>query len=94
MIGDPSIVPCRQSKPAPPVKVTEKLSEEAINRRVKGLLEELYHNQDIKEGLLAIRELKDGGAKMESTFDLIMSSSLEGKGTEWDILRNFLLKLR
>lgn len=41
----------REPKP----KAVEKLSKDAIERKIKGLLQELFHNKDPKEALVAFR---------------------------------------
>lgn len=84
-------------RPGPPRQQAKKdiprpasMSEEVMERKVKGLLVELYHNNDPNEALLALRDLKECGAKMQLVIDCLLSSSLEGKGTSWELLKTTL----
>lgn len=84
-------------RPGPPRQQLKKdmpkstsMSQEVMERKVKGLLVELFHNRDPNEALLALRDLKDGGAKMSMVVDCLFTYSLEGKGTSWDLLKTTL----
>lgn len=87
-------------RPGPPrqpkreVAKPASMSQELMERKVKGLLVELYHNSDPSEALLTLGDLKEGGAKMHLVVDCLLSSSLEGKGTSWDLLKATLQKSR
>jgi len=50
-LGNVEVDLYREPKP----KAVEKLSKDAIERKVKGLLQELFHNKDPKEALVAFR---------------------------------------
>jgi len=70
------------------------MPQEVMEKKVKGLLVELYHNRDPTEALLALGDLKEGGAKLHLVVDCLFAYSLEGKGTSWDLLKTVLQKSR
>ena len=70
------------------------MNDDTVQRKVKGLLQELFHNEDVKESVVNLGELKAAGAKMDHVVDTLLTSSLEGKGTSWDLLKSFLKQSR
>ena len=44
--------------------------------------------------LYPCREIKSGGARMPEAVDLLFCSSLEGKGTSWDLFKDFAKALK
>lgn len=88
-------------RPGPPRQLMRKetpkpvnMSQEVTEGKVKGLLVELYHNSDPNEALLALKDLKEAGAKMHVVVDCLLSSSLETKGTSWGLLKTTLINSR
>lgn len=79
--------PPKQPKQAPK---PANMPEDVMERKTKGLLQELFHNQDPKEATIAMRELKDNGAKMTFVVDCVYTSCLEGKGTSWELVKKLL----
>lgn len=72
-----------EPKAEPAVKA---MSEEDTQKRVKGLLSEVFSSKDIKEAALCVGELKDAQANMAAVVDQMISVSLESKETSWDTL--------
>lgn len=70
------------------------MTDDTVQRKVKGLLQELFHNEDVKEAVVNLGELKEAGAKMDTVVDIVLTTSLEGKGTSWELLKAFLKQSR
>lgn len=68
----------------------EEMTAEFVERKVKGLLEELYVSEDLKEALQCVQELRESNADMALVVDAALSVSLERKGTKWDALQELL----
>ena len=63
---------------------------EDTEKKVKGLLSEVFNSKDIKEAVLCVKELTEAQANMAAVVDLLVSVSLESKETSWDTLRDLL----
>ncbi|KAI3424276.1 hypothetical protein D9Q98_009630 [Chlorella vulgaris] len=62
------------------------LSDEEMRAKLKLFLSELYNAKDVKDGAACIKDLVDRGADVAALFEGVVNSSLEGKGTDWDVL--------
>jgi hypothetical protein len=66
---------------------------EDVERKVKGLLEELYASGDMKEAIHCIQELQEANASMAFVAEALLSTSLEQKGTKWEALQELLARV-
>lgn len=66
------------------------LDDEQMRSKAKGLLAELYNTKDAKEGLTCVKELVEAGADVPSLLEVLLTHSLETKGTDWDMLHALL----
>lgn len=66
------------------------ISNEDMERKVKGLLEELYNSGDLNEAMTCLKELGSAQADPVGVVDTIISVSLERKGTNWEMLHKLL----
>lgn len=75
-------------------KPATSVSPEETEKKVKGLLAEVYMSEDIGEAVRCVKDLADASANLAAVIELAISISLESKGTSWDMLRTLLLKIR